>query len=209
MADGRRSCYDRNMNSPHPQLAAILRELEDATAHTRKLAETVDEAQFQQRPATGAWSIAECLAHLNLTTRAYLPLIDEALKSSQGPQLPVTHRYRRDLKGWLLGWAMEPPFRMKIKTTAPFVPSSTQNRQEITAEFEALQNGLAQRVADVNGCDLGKIKLASPFDSRMKYNLYACLRIIPAHQRRHLWQADNVLAQVNKQRPGQLRAVSR
>lgn len=209
MADNWWLCYDRNMNSPHPQLAALLSELTDAIAHARKLIEAVDEAQFQQRPVEGAWSIAECLAHLNLTTRAYLPLIGEALKSSQGAGLPVTHRYRSDLKGWFLGWAMEPPFRMKIKTTAPFVPSSTQNRQEMIAEFEALQKELAQRVADANGHDLGKIKMASPFDSRTKYNLYACLRIIPAHQRRHLWQADNVLAQVVKQSPDQLRAVSR
>ena len=32
----------------------------------------------------------------------------------------------------------------------------------------------------------------SPFNSKLHYNLYSAFRIITAHQRRHLWQAQNV-----------------
>lgn len=188
------------MNAVHPQLAAILDELTNATAHARRLAEAVDETGFQQRPAEGAWSIAECFAHLNLTTRAFLPLIDAALKQSAGPVLPATHRYRRDLIGWFLCRTIEPPFRVKIKTTAPFVPSSTDGKQELLAEFEALQDELAQRVAGAGGHKLSQLKIASPFDARLKYNLYSALKVIPAHQRRHLWQADKVLARLGEPR---------
>ena len=40
---------------------------------------------------------------------------------------------------------------------------------------------------------LNLTSIISPFDSRLKYNLYACLRIIPAHQRQHLSQAEAVI----------------
>jgi hypothetical protein len=35
-----------------------------------------------------------------------------------------------------------------------------------------------------------RLRIRSPFDSRLRYNLYSCLTIIPAHQRRHLAQAE-------------------
>ena len=38
-----------------------------------------------------------------------------------------------------------------------------------------------------------KVKLVSPFNARLKYNALAAFRILAAHQRRHLWQAERAL----------------
>ena len=46
------------------------------------------------------------------------------------------------------------------------------------------------RAAD--GLPLGKVKVASPFDPRARYNLYSCFVILPRHQVRHLEQAEEV-----------------
>jgi hypothetical protein len=32
----------------------------------------------------------------------------------------------------------------------------------------------------------------SPFNEKVKYNLYSCLTILPPHQHRHLWQAEQI-----------------
>ena len=37
------------------------------------------------------------------------------------------------------------------------------------------------------------VKITSPFNPRLRYNLYACLTILPPHQERHIWQAEQVL----------------
>jgi len=50
--------------------------------------------------------------------------------------------------------------------------------------------------------DLGKLRIVSPFDPRIKYNLYSCLRLIPAHQRLHLRQAEQVVHKVRTTRAG-------
>jgi hypothetical protein len=79
-----------------------------------------------------------------------------------------------------------------VKTTAAFVPRSTGSKQQVLAEFETLQDKLAAALADADGLDLGRLRVVSPFNARIRYNLYAAFRIIPAHQRRHLWQGEQV-----------------
>ena len=89
---------------------------------------------------------------------------------------------------------MEPPSRFRIKTTAPFVPAAIESREKVLDTFDALQDALRGCVRETHGLDLGRLRLASPFNSRLRYNLYSCLRLIPAHQRQHLVQAENVVA---------------
>ena len=48
---------------------------------------------------------------------------------------------------------------------------------------------LAALIDRARGLATTTVKIASPFDARVKYNVYAALRITLAHARRHLWQA--------------------
>jgi hypothetical protein len=41
------------------------------------LVATLSDEQFAWQPAPNAWSIAQCIDHLNVTARLYLPLLDE------------------------------------------------------------------------------------------------------------------------------------
>jgi hypothetical protein len=176
--------------SLHPQLEALQREIVDVTVRARRLVDRLDDATFERRPAEGSWSAAECLVHLNLTTQAFLPLIDDALSDAQRGAVDAGTRYRKDVVGWLLRWVVEPPARMKVKTTPPFVPKAWSTPGDLLREFESLQADLARRIADANGCDIGRVKVRSPFSSRMRYNLLATFAVIAAHERRHLWQAE-------------------
>ena len=44
------------------------------------------------------------------------------------------------------------------------------------------------------------MKITSPFNPRIRYNLYACLTILPPHQERHIWQAEQVLERLRNGR---------
>jgi hypothetical protein len=37
---------------------------------------------------------------------------------------------------------------------------------------------------------LGDVQVVSPFNTRLRYNLFAALSILAKHQQRHLWQAE-------------------
>lgn len=176
----------------HPQLQAIVQELAAVTTRAARLVDRTPEEMFPRRPAPGHWSIAECLVHLSLTTRAYLPLIDEALQIGRLTALTARRWFRRDLTGWLLCWISEPPYRLKASTHPRFVPASTGTRGTVLSEFVGLQQDLTLRLHQAGGLDLGRLRIVSPFDGRLEYSLYSALRILPAHQRRHLWQGERV-----------------
>ena len=63
----------------HPQLDAINHQLSAATERASALIQPLEEARFHLRQDVSRWSVAECVTHLNLTSAAFLPVIDAAL----------------------------------------------------------------------------------------------------------------------------------
>ena len=176
-----------------PQLDRVTVELGEARRRAHAMTAPLTDEQWRTCPARNEWSVAECLIHLNLTSRAFLPRIREAINRGRELGLGSTGRYRRDIVGWFVYWLTEPPVRFRIKTTAPFVPAGIEPRDRVLATFDTLQEQLVACVSEADGLALGRLRIVSPFDSRLKYNLYSCLTIIPAHQRHHLAQAERVL----------------
>ena len=179
--------------SLQPQLERIGLELADARRRAHEIAAPLAGELWSTRPAVDQWSVAECLIHLNLTSRAFLPLIRDAIKKGRDLKLLGRGPYRRDVVGWFVSWITDPPVRFRVKTTAPFVPGGVEPKDRVLDAFDMLQGQVADCVREADGLDLGRLRIVSPFDSRLKYNLYSCLRIIPAHQRQHLLQAEQVI----------------
>lgn len=148
-------------------------------------------SQWETRPAPGEWSVAECVAHLNLTAQAFLPLLDDALAQA-GAAASRGQRFRMDLTGWFI-WLMT-ALRVPVKTTEPFVPKAVPPRASALTEFDALQAEIGGRLARAQGLDLTGIRIVSPFDRRLRYNVYAALRLIAEHQDLHLRQAARAAA---------------
>lgn len=82
---------------------------------------------------------------------------------------------------------------MPLKTTEPFVPARGELKDSVLSEFRALQDQLIGCLGRAERLDLCGLRIISPFDARIKYNLYSFLRLIPAHQRQHLRQAEQVV----------------
>jgi hypothetical protein len=174
----------------HEELQAVVGEFESARTRLRALVQSVAGHAWALRPGSARWSAGECVAHLNLTSMAYLPILDEGITRARQLREPVAGRYRRDPAGWLLWKTSGPPVRFRVKTAAPFVPGGQDAPSRLVSEFDRLQADQIARVRDADGLPIDRVKIASPFNARVKYNLYACLTILPRHQHRHLWQAE-------------------
>lgn len=180
----------------HPQLQALVDDFERARERLHQLAGRVDDARWSARPRPEAWSAAECVAHLNLTSRAYLPLVRDALAEARRLGGPAPARYRRDPVGWLISTMSGPLPRVararvgRVRTAAPFVPTGDLPRATLLADFDALQDAQVALVREGDGLPLDRVRVTSPFDARVRYNLYACLVTLPRHQHRHLEQAE-------------------
>jgi hypothetical protein len=182
----------------HPQLAAVIADIEAATARLRRLSAATPEAKWSARNDPARWSIAECVAHLNLTARAYVPLITAALAEARTLNKPAPARYRRDPMGWLLGIMIGPMPKVgrvrmgRVRTSAAFIPEGALPREQVTAEFESYQAQQIGFTVEADRLPVDEVRLTSAFDARVRYNLFSCLVMLPRHQHRHLQQAEAV-----------------
>lgn len=174
----------------HPQLASVIQELDSARDRLHALAGTIGEADWNRRPQPDRWSPAECVAHLALTAQAFLPLIDEALGRAYSRGSGVKRRLRRSIAGWLIWRGMGPPARFRSKTASRFVPSSAIPKAESVQRLDELNDELADRVRRADGYPIDRVRLVSPFNRRVKYDVYSAFTILVRHEHRHLWQAE-------------------
>lgn len=176
--------------------AQITSELNEATQRARKLVETTDGRVFTVRPHPNSWSAAECLAHLTLTGKAFVPTIQEAVAKAKKKKM--SKHPHIDPIGSAMRWLMEPPARTRFKTNPPFVPRAARPKFDAWAEFASVQSQLMYEALEANDVEFRAVRVVSVFDRRIHYTLYWAFRIIAAHERRHLWQAEQAVSEVMK-----------
>lgn len=171
------------------QLEKLRSDFRDARAKITHLADAAPDAQWSARPVGGGWSAAECITHLTMTTNAYLPLL-EAARARVSTLAPLPARYRREFGAWLLEHFLEPPARMRSKTIGAFVPGAADPKADTIAALARSQDALLSWIDTAQHTALDHAMITSPFNERLRYNAYAALCVMAAHQRRHLWQAE-------------------
>ncbi len=187
---------DRTSRASEPLVAELQeyrRQFEAIIEDTRELLAGLTDAQFNWRIAPGSWSIAECLAHLNVTGQLTLQSIDHSLKKVQAQPETFNHGpFRRSLLGRLAIWGIEPPAKIKVKAPKLFTPLPEHLMAVVAPAFMSLHEQLLRRLQQANGLDLARIKVTSAASSLIKMNLGQTIAFLAAHERRHLWQARQV-----------------
>lgn len=173
------------------QLETIVADFDSAQSRLDELRARLSDDQWTATLDPTRWSAVQCIQHLNLTSRAFIPVIREALAKCAALDGKPPARYRHDIAGWIL-WRGSGPTRGvgRIRTTAPFIPFGVLTPAEVLAEFAKLQREQVKCVRDGDGLPLGSVKIASPFFARLRYSVYSALTILPRHQHRHIQQAE-------------------
>jgi hypothetical protein len=173
-----------------PEQARDLKaEVDKVSSEARALTAGMSAAALMKRPAGGGWGVAENLQHLILTADAMLPLAEQAIEELERRGKRSDRPSGLGLLGWMLVKSLEPPPRMKTRTAKPFEPLSVSDPLTLTDRFVGTNSKLETLVTRATGLATSKVKVASPFNEKLKYNVYAALRIVLVHARRHLWQA--------------------
>lgn len=154
----------------------------------------MDVPALLRRPEKGRWGAAENLQHLILTAEGMLPPIERAIEELESSGRKASQPSGLGLMGWLLVKSLEPPPRMKSRTTKPFEPVSIGDPLTLTDRFMRTNARAAALVARASGLATTTVKVVSPFNDKVSYNVYAALRILLVHARRHLWQAREAKA---------------
>jgi len=170
----------------------IIGQLDDLNQQVETLLAGFTGKQLNWRPVPGKWSMLECVSHLVQTGQAYLPKIrkalDQAGSHAPGEQKKIAIR-------WfvipLLRW-MEPPYRLKIPTFPIFTPAGNLLPDQVGRDFVEMNQSLNGQLNRARSLDLRGIRVFSPYSRWVRFNPLEIGVFLSAHERRHLWQAQQV-----------------
>jgi hypothetical protein len=183
------------------QLASMLEQFQCATREAKKLMLGRSASELTRRLEPESWSAAECLDHLARTTNAFLPEISKAIAAA--PKLATNRTLRTGTVALLLIRNLEPPYRLRYKVIPQLMPQQT-DFETAWAAFEESQLRLSETVCSATGLAIDKVKVQCPVCAHVTYNVYGALRMLAAHQRRHMWQVQQILRALDGRRAQKL-----
>jgi hypothetical protein len=182
----------------NPALEGLIQQFEAVHSSAAELVRGLEEKQFNWQPAPDRWSIGQNIAHLNIAARDTFPFLDGMLMRARAANKGAPRSFSRTLLGRLMVWGIEPPYRHRTKTRDTHIPRSDLNMDSEMALFETNQDAYSARVRASAGLNICAVKdnlslLAGIRSAPPVYmNLYDWLLFVAAHERRHLWQAQQV-----------------
>jgi hypothetical protein len=180
-----------------PEIDDFRRQFEKLSSEADALVAPLTDAQFHWKPAPTSWSVAQCIEHLNVTARLYLPFLDEAIANAIRRGLYGPGPFRYHWIGRLFVFSLEPPPRFRTKAPGAFQPAANRPRAEIMAGFRAYQVQYIDRLRQANGIDLARARVRSPSPYWLRIPLGSAFALTIAHERRHLWQAKRVIERLD------------
>jgi hypothetical protein len=174
-------------------MEAFRRQFEQLSAEADLLVTPLGDELFNRRPSPDRWSVAECIEHLNVSARRYLPAIDEGIAAAVRLGLYGAGPFTYNWLGRVFVWTMEPPPRFKAKAPSTLRPEAARPKQDVLSGFRAYQVQYIDRLHAANGLDLARARVRSPVASWLRIPLGSAFQLMAAHERRHLWQARQAL----------------
>lgn len=180
----------------HAQLLRLIADYDEAHAALHAVTDRLTPGEAADRRGGRRWSVAENVAHLNLTSAAFLPALANGLEEAVRLGGDPPKRYRRDVVGFLFSLVVGPQPRLGrirmagVRTPAPFVPQAVARIDEVTAEFDRLQSALADLITESDERPIDQVFIESPFSRKVRYNMYSAFVLIPRHQLRHIRQCE-------------------
>lgn len=173
-----------------------LQQLLDAVDAAERQAETlvgdVSQEEVNWQPSPTSWSIAQCLDHLALINPFYLRGFAERLAEARQRGIgPFAGLHPTPIGRWFVR-SFEPPPRFKVKANAQVVPRSSLQREALVPNFKASHEVYRTMIVQAAEVDVNRVTGRNPFLPFISMRIATVLQIIPAHDRRHLWQANNV-----------------
>lgn len=172
------------------QTEALLVDLTNRTKQLIQEAESFErqsEEGLNYKQDASSWSILECLEHLNLYGRFYLPEITKRIQEGKGKSEPVFK------SGWLGNYfanSMLPKAKLnKMKTFQNMNPLNSKLDKTVIHEFVNQQKALLELLEDARKISLNRTKTSISISKLIKLKLGDTFRFVIYHNQRHMAQA--------------------
>jgi hypothetical protein len=172
------------------QLDSVLHQVENITLRAKALVAGRSPSDLATRLEATSWSVVECLDHLTQTANAFIPALASAM--AVAPRLTNNRALRTGTLTRLFIRNLEPPYRLRFKVLTPLIPRR-HDYDSAWAAFEESQVQLAETIRSAAGLAIDQVRVKSPVYARFRYNVYGAFCMLSAHERRHLWQMEQIL----------------
>jgi hypothetical protein len=141
--------------------------------------------------------VTECLDHLVIADGLYLESIDRTFARSIADSASDAGFEGGPLASWFIR-SLGPDSTRRFKAPGLFRPSDPGSGaavdSEIVNRFVQQRRDIMSVIEKCRGVDLEKAKVSSPVSGMLRFRLGDALRLMVEHGKRHLDQADAVLA---------------
>jgi hypothetical protein len=177
---------------PSARTNDFVKQVQAIRADARELVSGLTEEQLNWKPAPSKWSIAQNLDHLTRTVDQYPQKIHQMIAESKARVAAGRKEYREGFIASFVLKGMEPPPKMRVKTSKFAEPPSLHRKDVVIAEFDDAHRRLEEAIAATDGVSLGHARMPSPFAKLVLFTLHQAIVVNLSHGRRHLWQARQV-----------------
>lgn len=154
-----------------------------------------DELNRKSNPES--WSAAECFQHLIFTKGLYLTHFSDISKTESGNGMD-SFTYKHSFWGKLILYFVNPKTKIKSKTTASFNPSNSKVDRDVVKKYLEQHDQFTNAISGMKYLDLKRLRMTSPINSKIKYNLGDTIRILLLHDQRHVQQAERGVSLIIK-----------
>ena len=170
----------------------LLLQLADQTNNLLQKSEELQKLDLETlnwKRSTEAWSILECLEHLNLYGDYYLPEMDKKIREEKAASS------KPDFKSGLLGGyfakSMLPKAKLnKMKTFKDKNPINSVLDKNVISRFVEQQNRLLNLLDNAKSVNLNKVKIETSISKWIKLNLGDTFQFYINHIIRHFEQIE-------------------
>ncbi|MCA1649401.1 MAG: DinB family protein [Acidobacteria bacterium] len=173
-------------------LAEVRTELHAIARDTQCHFGHLDERQLNWRRDSASWSIAQCFDHLLNANREMFRAIDAATDSTRPRTLWQRVPVLPGVFGRMLIRSQMPETTRKFTAPRTATPASSPIDLRIIERFIAHQHEASARVSALEGRDVARVIMVSPFAAFITYSVLDGCRLLVTHERRHFAQARRV-----------------
>lgn len=157
---------------------------------------TLTPEQFNFKPNSKTWSIAQIIDHIIVLNESYYPILKSVHNGSF--KLPFTGRFDWAVNffGKLVHDAVEPTRKRKGRTLPIWFPTSSKIGMEILDRFATHQQELIEWMIKSEPLIVKDTVIHSPANKIIVYKLEKAFDLIVTHEQRHLNQARQALIQL-------------
>jgi hypothetical protein len=178
-----------------PDIAMLITEIDANLSHAESITHGLSREQFQWRPGPGRWSIGECFAHINVTNGFACGAIEKGIAKGRTKKGAGPFQYGFIVRKFIA--SQELPVTKKFSAPKLLLPAADIDVDSTLAEYRRISGELKRLTRSADGLHLARVKiemavLPALLRAFVKMPLGGQFLLTTTHDRRHLWQAEQV-----------------